>query len=80
MIRVVVSGTGNMGKVVLSAVEAHDELEVAGVIGPRGEQGQHVAASGAVYPLHADPAALLAERLPDVEAPYRRAFAEAFGL
>ena len=73
MIRVVVSGTGNMGKVVLSAVEAHDELEVAGVIGPRGEQGQHVAASGAVYPLHADPAALLAEVRPDVVVDFTNA-------
>ena len=73
MIRVVVSGTGNMGKTVLSAVEAHDDLEAAGVIGPRGEQGEYVAASGAVYPLHADPAALLADVRPDVVVDFTNA-------
>ncbi len=73
MIRVVVSGTGNMGTTVLSAVETQDDMEAAGVIEPLGEQGQHVAASGAVYPLHADPAALLAETHPDVVVDFTNA-------
>ena len=73
MIRVAVSGTGNMGGTVLRAVEAQEDMEAVGIIAPRREHGEHVAAGGAVYAMHADPAALFAGAHPDVVVDFTNA-------
>ena len=74
MIRVVVSGSGNMGAQVLATLEAADDLEPVGVIEPLASGvGEHTAASGAVYPLEADPAALLAKLSPDAVVDFTNA-------
>ncbi len=73
MIRVVVSGTGNMGATVLDAVETQEDMEAAGVIEPLGESGEHASTSGAVYPLRADPAALFADAPADVVVDFTNA-------
>ena len=74
MIRVVVSGSGNMGGQVLGTIEAQDDLEPVGVIEPLGVEGDEVtAASGAVYPASADPAALFEAVNPDVVVDFTNA-------
>ena len=73
MIRVVVSGSGQMGATVLAAVEAQEDMEPVGIIEPLGEQGDHVATSGTVYPMHAEPAALFAAVQPDVVVDFTNA-------
>lgn len=67
MIRVVVSGSGNMGAAMLAAIESQDDMDVVGVLEPRaGGQEQYSATSGTVYAMHADPATLFAFAHPDV--------------
>ena len=74
MVRVVVSGSGNMGRQVLATIEAQDDLEPVGVIEPLGVEGDSVtAASGAVYPASADPAALFEAVAPDVVVDFTNA-------
>ena len=73
MIRVVVSGSGQMGATVLAAVEAQQDMEPVGIIEPLGEQGDHFATSGTVYPMHPDPAALFAALQPDVVVDFTNA-------
>ena len=74
MIRVVVSGSGNMGGQVLATIEAQDDLEPVGVIEPLGVEGDAItAASGAVYPASADPAALFEAVNPDVVVDFTNA-------
>ena len=74
MIRVVVSGSGNMGSQVLGTVEAQDDLEPVGVIEPLGVEGSEItAASGATYPAGSDPAALFAAVSPDVVVDFTNA-------
>ena len=74
MIRVVVSGSGNMGAQVLATLEAADDLEPVGVIEPLASgAGEHLAASGAVYPLETDPAALLEKLSPDAVVDFTNA-------
>ncbi len=73
MIRVVVSGSGNMGAAVLAAVEAAEGMEPVGVIEPLAERGVHLAASGTSYPLEPDPAALFASVNADVVVDFTNA-------
>lgn len=61
MIRVVVSGTGQMGALVRATIEAQDDMEVTGLIEPLGSKG-----SSHLYPVGDDPAALFAIAHPDV--------------
>jgi len=66
-IRVVVSGTGNMGREVLAAVEREPDLEPVGVL-EKFSQGDAVELPGgsASLPISADPPALLDATKPDV--------------
>ena len=74
MIRAVVSGSGNMGAQVLATLEAAEDIEPVGIIEPlTGEARELEAASGATYPLSADPAALLGELTPDVVVDFTNA-------
>ena len=74
MIRVAVSGSGNMGSQVLATIEAQDDLEPVGIVEPMGVEGSEItAASGAVYPANGDPAALFAEVAPDVVVDFTNA-------
>ena len=60
MIRVVVSGTGQMGDLVRATIEAQDDMEVVGLIEPMGAGSHHL------YPLGDDPASVFAIATPDV--------------
>jgi 4-hydroxy-tetrahydrodipicolinate reductase len=73
MIRVVVSGSGNMGSTVLAAVEAAEGMEPVGVIEPMAERGVYAAASGVSYPIDPDPAALFATVNADVVVDFTNA-------
>ena len=78
--RAIVSGTGEMGRLVLATLEAEPGVEVAGVLeplaGPAGDRPQrHVAQSGASYPLSGDPAALFRETGPDLVVDFTNATA-----
>jgi 4-hydroxy-tetrahydrodipicolinate reductase len=66
MIRVVVSGSGQMGHVVIEAVEAEPDIEVVGILEPLGRDEDVRSAGGTVYGVHADPAELFAATHPDV--------------
>ncbi|MSQ35968.1 MAG: 4-hydroxy-tetrahydrodipicolinate reductase [Dehalococcoidia bacterium] len=72
MIRVVVSGYGQMGRTVVAAVEAQDDMEVVGVLEPL-QGGGAPATGGAVYGIHADPATLFATVHPDVVVDFTNA-------
>src|SRR6187549_1214214 len=61
MIRVVVSGTGQMGELVRATIEAQEDMEVTGLIEPLGARGESPG-----YPVSDDPAALFASARPDV--------------
>ena len=66
-IRVVVSGTGNMGREVLAAVAREADLEPAGVIEKFSSEDELALPDGAgTIPLSADPASLLDRTKPDV--------------
>ena len=74
MIRVAVSGSGNMGRRVLAAIEEQDDIEAVGVVKPRGEAGGEVVSDGGiVYPSDADPAALFARARPDAVVDFTHA-------
>ncbi len=77
MIHVAVSGTGEMGRTVLATVEAQDDMECVGILEPMADPGDHSAASGAVYAMHADPAELFAFAHPDVVVDFTNAAAAA---
>ncbi len=67
MIRVVVSGTGQMGTLTRATIEAQPDMEVTGVIEPMGKQGSHL------YPIGDDPVALFAIAKPDVVVDFTNA-------
>ncbi len=67
MIRVVVSGTGQMGAITRATIEAQPDMEVTGIIEPLGESGTHL------YPIGSDPAALFAIARPDVVVDFTNA-------
>lgn len=74
MIRVVVSGSGQMGATVVAAVEAQEDMELVGVLEPLAEgTGEHMAASGTVYAMHAEPSELFAVARPDVVVDFTNA-------
>lgn len=72
MIRVVVSGYGQMGRTVVVAVEAQDDMEVVGVLEPLQGSGAP-ATGGTVYGIHADPTTLFATVHPDVVVDFTNA-------
>ncbi len=72
MIRVVVSGYGQMGRTVVAAVEAQDDMEVVGVLEPLQGSGAP-ATGGTVYGIHADPTTLFATVHPDVVVDFTNA-------
>lgn len=67
MIRVVVSGTGQMGELTRATIEAQPDMEVVGIIEPMGAPGSHL------YPIGDDPAALFAIAKPDVVVDFTNA-------
>ncbi|MBX7112464.1 MAG: 4-hydroxy-tetrahydrodipicolinate reductase [Dehalococcoidia bacterium] len=73
MIRVVVSGSGQMGRVVVEAVEAEADMEVVGVIEPMADPADFRATSGTVYGTHANPSELFAATHPDVVVDFTNA-------
>jgi 4-hydroxy-tetrahydrodipicolinate reductase len=73
MIRVVVSGLGQMGRIVVEAVEAADDMQLVGIISPRSESIEHRSVGGTVYATHSDPAALFAVAQPDVVVDFTHA-------
>ncbi len=73
MIRVAVSGLGQMGRMVMSAVEAEADLELVGVVEPQQPAGDHVSPGGATLPMRPDPAALFAAVAPDVVVDFTNA-------
>ena len=66
MIRVAVCGVGQMGRTVIEAVEAAEDMQIVGTLSPRGNASDHRSTSGTVYGAHADPAELFAATHPDV--------------
>jgi 4-hydroxy-tetrahydrodipicolinate reductase len=72
MIRVCVSGSGSMGQLVLSTVEAEPGLEPVGVLDPLLPDGTYTSTAG-TYPLRADPGELFALTSPDVVVDFTNA-------
>ena len=83
MIRAVVSGTGEMGRLVLETLEGQPDIEVVGIVEPLAEaqvaggagHAEHRASSGTVYAMHAAPADLFAFARPDVVVDFTNAAA-----
>jgi 4-hydroxy-tetrahydrodipicolinate reductase len=73
MIRVAVSGGGQMGHVAVDAVEAQDGMEVVGVIEPMGHAGEFRSATGATYEVHSDPAQIFGAAKPDIVVDFTNA-------
>jgi 4-hydroxy-tetrahydrodipicolinate reductase len=74
MIRVAISGSGQMGSLVLATIEAQEDMTPVGIIEPQGfVDPEHASASGTVYPVHADPAALFEAGQPDVVVDFTNA-------
>ena len=65
-IRVVVSGTGNVGREVLAAVDAEADLTPVGVLEKFSSEEEIALPGGGTVPLSADPPALLEQAKPDV--------------
>lgn len=65
-IRVVISGTGNMGRAVLAGVEQDADFEPVGMIEKLSASDAFVSAAGTELPQSADPGALLDATKPDV--------------
>ena len=74
MIRVAITGTGQMARLVLATIEAQPDLDAVGLVEPTGvTTGEFRGDSGAVYPLSDDPAALFASIHPDVVVDFTNA-------
>ena len=74
MIRVAITGTGQMARLVLATVEAQPDLDPVGLVEPTGVTiDEFRGDSGAVYPLSDDPAALFASVHPDVVVDFTNA-------
>ena len=71
MIRVVVSGTGQMGTLILGAVEEAEDLQPVGILEPIAPAVD----SHTVLAMHADPAELFAATNPDVVVDFTNAAA-----
>src|SRR3989337_838414 len=73
-IKVVVSGTGKMGRQVLAAVSADPELESVGVLSHvAGEEYLSLPDGSGLVPFGADPAALVTRTRPDVVVDFTNA-------
>lgn len=74
MIRVAVSGSGQMGRMVLDTVEAQPDMQPVGVLEPQGvADPEHRLTSGTVLGIHADPATLFEVARPDVVVDFTNA-------
>ncbi len=73
MIRVAVSGGGQMGLVAVDAAEAQADMEVVGVVEPMQTPAEFRSSSGATYPAYADPTELFASTHPDVVVDFTNA-------
>ncbi len=74
MIRVAITGTGQMARLVLATIEARPDLDAVGMVEPTGVTSDEFRGdSGAVYPLTDDPAALFASVHPDVVVDFTNA-------
>src|SRR3989304_5258846 len=73
-IRVVVSGTGKMGRQVLAAVSAEADLEpLGGLSHVAGEESLSLPGGSGLVPFGADPAALFTRTRPDVVVDFTNA-------
>ena len=79
MIRVAVCGVGQMGRTVIEAVEAAEDMQIVGTLSPRGNASDHRSTSGTVYGAHADPAGLVAASLAKVPKSKARVVASVTG-
>lgn len=66
MIRVLISGNGKMGRTILAAIDAEDDLAVVGVVDKLATPGTLALPSGSDTPLFADAATACDETHPDV--------------
>jgi 4-hydroxy-tetrahydrodipicolinate reductase len=73
MIRVAVSGLGQMGRLVVDTLEAAEDIVVIGVLQPRRDTAEHRSATGSVYRSFNDPLALFAADRPDVVVDFTNA-------
>lgn len=74
MIRVAVSGSGQMGSMVLNTVEAQEDMQAVGVLEPQpGADPEHRLTSGTVLGVHATPAELFEVARPDVVVDFTNA-------
>lgn len=74
MIRVAVSGFGQMGQLVLETIEAQPDMQPVGILEPMGTPTPDArSTSGTVYGLHADPDALFEATRPDVVVDFTNA-------
>src|SRR5690242_16181964 len=65
-IRVLVSGSGKMGRAIADAVDAADSLEPVGVLEKFAESSTFALSSGASLPMTADAEAAMRDLKPDV--------------
>jgi 4-hydroxy-tetrahydrodipicolinate reductase len=76
MIRVAVSGSGQMGSLVLNTVEEQEDMQAVGVLEPLAEgraDPEHRLTSGTVLGVHADPGELFEAARPDVVVDFTNA-------
>src|SRR5437868_5494082 len=73
MIRVAVSGLGQMGRIVVDAVEATEDMQLVGIVKPRHEGAEFKMATGVVYETHADPVSMFQAAHPDVVVDFTNA-------
>ncbi len=75
MIRVAVSGSGQMGSLVLNTVEAQEDMQPVGVLEPQpgAADPEHRLTSGTVLGVHATPADLFEVARPDVVVDFTNA-------
>ena len=74
--RAVVSGTGEMGRLVLATLEAEPSVEVVGVLEPllgTAAAPQELDRFASDYPLQADPQALFEQARPDLVVDFTNA-------
>ncbi len=73
MIRVAVSGYGQMGRMVLATVEAQPDMEPVGILEPMGSGAEHRLDDGTTLRVHGDPAELFEAARPDVVVDFTNA-------
>ena len=73
MVRVAVSGAGQMGQIVLRAIEAEDGLEPVGVVDAQLPAGAIAGGGGTSYPLLPDAGLLFEQTYPDVVVDFTNA-------